>query len=182
MSALRVVVLGASWAEPGSPLVRALAQTMAAYDVTAAGVRGASIARWTGELASRDDLRGSTAIVVEMGGNGAATRQQVLEANSAIIAKGARGVWALPPRWPVAGVTQQRRDATRRAILSAGVPIVQTGPLTAAEVSGDGVHPTRAGYTRLGVLIGRGVERLYDMPSAALFAALALLVLFLVAQ
>jgi hypothetical protein len=159
MSAQRVIVAGASWAEQGSALVGAIAEAMPAYEVTAAGVRGATIGRWYRDVMQRDDLRGALVLVVEMGGNGIPATQLVRDAQRGLESKGARVAWALPPVWPVAGTIGTRRAAAKRSILAARVPTVATVAIGAADVGRDGVHLTRGGYRSIGLAIGRNAQQ-----------------------
>lgn len=153
-----IVVAGASWVEPRSALVRALAAAMPGASVKAAGVRGATIRRWLPAMEA-ENLRGRVVLVVEMGGNGAPTREQVLAADASLRQQGAHDViWALPPVWPVEGRTKEKRSAARQAIRAARVRAIEGAQLVATDVSADGVHLHRDAYERFGASLAAGLQ------------------------
>lgn len=154
-----ITIVGASWVEPGSPLVRAFTETLTEVeDVKTAGVRGAVIRGWL-EAAEAETLTGRVVVVVEMGGNGAPTSAQVLAANATLVEKGASTVlWATPPVWPIEGETKDRRAATAAAITEAGVTQIAGAVLTPADVGGTDIHPRRSAYERFGVALAESTR------------------------
>ena len=156
----RLLIAGASYAEPGSPLVAAIAAALPGFTVTAAGLRGRSLGRWLPEFSARADLRGADVLIVELGGNGVASVADIHDAEATIRALGARSVrWTLPPTWPVSGTIARRRAEARANIEAANVTTVRGGAIEASDVAGDGAHLTRSGYASWGHTLGEAWRR-----------------------
>jgi hypothetical protein len=147
-----IVALGGSYAEPGSPLVAEVSRQLE-VPIQAAGVRGASLARWSDALLHTAIPEQTGAFLVfEMGGNEGSMvprGEDVADVHAELCRSGARAAWVLPPIWPEATATGQRRRAMRAAIIASGVPALWHGyEPTIGELTQDGIHLTGNGYER----------------------------------
>jgi lysophospholipase L1-like esterase len=141
-------VVGASFVEPGSPLVAELGVKLGS--VVTHGVRGSTVAKWLEAfkkavpVGTRDPL-----LVFEMGGNGVTSSDAVKRAHAELVTRARDVRWVLPPEWPIAGTVKTNRDAARAAILAANVPTIRHGwQPSRSDLSGDGQHLTPAGYRK----------------------------------
>lgn len=162
---MKVVLVGASFVEAGSPLVVALEVQLSAelgepVEVVGLGVRGARLPRWLAEARrNRDELASSTLIgVVELGGNGVPGPNEVRAAHNELEEMGPV-VWVDPPVWP-SGTIRTAREATHEAIVDAGVPRVRTRRVvSSSDLAPDGAHLTRTGYRRFAEAIAPAMAR-----------------------
>jgi len=139
-----ILVVGASFAEPGSPFVAELDRQLGAVG---AGVRGASLDRWLTATLARSDLRGRTVVVLELGGNGVAGTAVIEAADAALKARGALPFWVMPPRWPSGTRVEAARSQAARNLDAARVDVLRAGwaPVR-ADLAPDEVHLTPVGY------------------------------------
>lgn len=187
-----IAVVGASFAEPGSPLVATLSALLRdahgrPVDAVGLGLRGRALGGWLSGLeadrAALDALRAADLVLVlELGGNGVAGPEQIAAAHARLRALAAAPVlWAEPPEWPIPNATARRRSAARAALVDSGADRVRHGYVpSVSEVAGDGAHLTREGYRRfaasLAPFVSRRLRRTGSIPPVAvglLFAALA---------
>lgn len=171
-----MVVVGASWAASGSGVVRALGARVPAVGV---GVTGQRLAGWLPD-ALRAVAGRRLVLVLEMGGNGAPTAEQVTAAHRALTAAAAPGavvLWALPPRWPTGSDEQRRvarlRTETTAALIAARVPLVR-GVRHSAKAADlrDYAHLNNAGAVRfVEQLYGEGISPFALLAGAVLLGA-----------
>jgi hypothetical protein len=158
-AAAAIVLLGASFAEPGSPLAAELERVLK-REVIARGVRGATLREWSSaaNVAAWRSLPDGTALVLEMGGNGPVDEATVARVHAQLLTHFDDVYWVIPPRWSQSGQVAERRATATRAIRAAGVPIIDTRMTTSSrDVAGDGTHLSVYGYTRYARLIAAGV-------------------------
>jgi len=153
-----VLLLGASFAEPGSALALGL-QEATGRPVRARGLRGATLDEWLADALSRpEELQQAHAVyVVELGGNGVPSPQAARRAHQQLLQLASGPVrWAPVPTWPLDNRTRERRARTQRALHEAGVPFAG-GPVQLApgDVAPDGVHLRTPALHRMGARLPR---------------------------
>lgn len=179
-----VAVVGASFVEPGSPLVASLGALLRdahgrEVRVVGLGLRGRSLSGWLSGLeadrAALDVLRAASLVLAfELGGNGVPAAADVVAADRRLRALAAAPVlWVDPPEWPVPGRTATRRDAARAELATSGVDRIRHGYVPAvADVAPDGAHLVRRGYQRFAAAVApfasRRLRRTGSIPPAAL--------------
>lgn len=185
-----VVVVGASFAEPGSPLVAGLeAELGADVEVVGVGVRGAPLTRWLPRTLAehgRTLAEADAVVVVELGGNGVPDPADVDDAHRELRAFGAPVVWLDPPRWPSSSPAAPRRAQTAAALARAGVPVARSGWAPAeTQLAGDRAHLTPGGYRAMARAFAgpirsqlRGGPPPWVPPAAALLVAVLALAVF----
>lgn len=149
-----ILLVGASYAEPGSPLATAIRFAMGVSSVEAAGVRGAALRRWLPRVLER--VQGRDVVVAEFGGNGVPTASEIEDADAAMRRAGARSVrWILPPVGAYRHGTLERREAARQAVRAArGITVIEHRFVASdLDVAGDGQHLTLLGYAHFGAAL-----------------------------
>ncbi len=159
-----IYVFGASYATSAA-MKNAL--SVAANDaVTLFGKVGASLNAWAAEeIAAAGSLRGKVAVVLELGGNGVPSAEDVRRVDAQLRANGAnRVVWFYFTDWPVAGAVKTARAACGEIVKANAELSVALPTPSASEVASDGVHLTSTGYAALGRSIASGLSNPITRP------------------
>lgn len=159
---LVVALVGASFVEPGSPMVDALGALLRdahgrEVRVVGLGKRGRSLAAWLsaveGSRADLEVLRSSALVLVaEFGGNGIASADAIGAADRRLRQlSGGPVLWMEPPRpWPGSERVAAGREGAARELVASGVPRVRHLYAPArSHVAPDGAHLTREGFRAL---------------------------------
>jgi lysophospholipase L1-like esterase len=114
-------------------------------------------------------------VVIEAGGNGIPTVEQIRAADQKLRATGARRVaWVTFADWPPSDVAENRRLTRDRIHVSAADVLTLPKP-PVAKLTSDEVHFTTDGYRDLGTLIVQALRRAPASPVVVLLGGSALL-------
>lgn len=157
MTAALVIAVGASWAEPGSVVVRELSAALG-VEVEGRGHRGRSLLGW----AQRTPVppRGTLVYVLEMGGNTSDVEvSDIRREHTRLSSSGATVLWIPPPGWPANSDLREgvaaRRARMARAIRLSGVPTLAHGWRATGDDLANYAHLNRDGARRFAAAIAR---------------------------
>ena len=119
---------------------------------------GKPIADWMRLIAGAGVSSSDAVVVIETGGTGIPTPQQVQEADRKLWATGARDVrWVVFTDWPDTPVRDKRR-ATRDIVGANARKVIQLPEPSISKLTSDGVHFIGAGYTEMGTAIANALR------------------------